>query len=99
MVAAKAGYKRITYYAHIKQSHLELDILKRYAKALNHDFSNEIPEMKDYHVSEPEDNYLETPSSIAEATRQRDYFVKLYLAKLEEIRKLEEELKHLKDKA
>lgn len=45
-VTKKAGYTRGSYYLHIKKKDLSLDILREYGRALNHDFSYEIPEIE-----------------------------------------------------
>lgn len=47
-IANDAGYDQTTYYVHIKKADLSFDILYKYGKAMNHDFSMEIPEMEDY---------------------------------------------------
>ena len=47
-IAEAAGYDPTSYYVHIKKPDLSFDILYKYGKAMNHDFSMEIPEMADY---------------------------------------------------
>jgi len=51
VVTNRAGYQRPTYYTHIEKSDLSFDILEKYGKALNYDFSIDIPEMKEYFKS------------------------------------------------
>jgi hypothetical protein len=48
IVANRAGYQRVTYYSHIIKPDLSFEILEKYGRALNLDFKNEIPEMKEY---------------------------------------------------
>lgn len=47
-IANDAGYDQTSYYVHVKKDDLSFDILYKYSKAMNHDFSMEIPEMADY---------------------------------------------------
>jgi hypothetical protein len=96
IIARKAGYERVTYYSHIKRKDLSLEILAKYAKALGHDFSDEIEGFGIAMVADAEAPYLGAPATIEEAIRQRDFYVKLYWEKLEQYRKLEDELKELK---
>lgn len=96
-IVQKMGYSsRNTYYNHTQKQQLSFKILERYGKVLKVDFAQEIDELKPFTASEPETTYLGTPSTIEDAIRQRDYYVKLYWEKLEEFRKLEEELKTFK---
>lgn len=45
--ALNAGYKENTFYSHIKQEYLDFNILAKYGRAINYDFSMEYPEMDD----------------------------------------------------
>lgn len=83
LVARKAGYKRVTYYTHIRQKELSLEILEKYAKALGHDFSNEIPEMQSLTISAPETIYLSKPKNLPEALDHIEYWKNKYLLLLE----------------
>lgn len=44
-IARLAGYAISTYYTHINNVDLPLDVLIRYGKALKYDFSQDIPEI------------------------------------------------------
>lgn len=46
IVTKKAGYSRTSYYNHIKEGDLSINILMQYGRPLNYDFSNDIPEME-----------------------------------------------------
>lgn len=78
MLTARLGYSRTTYYNHIRNKDLPLEILNKYGRALGYDFSQDIPEM-------PETlNFINTiPLSIEEAVRQRDIWKARYYELLE----------------
>jgi len=50
-IAEKAGYDQSTLYRHFAKHDLKLHIIQRYAKAIQYDFSEEIPEIKDLFVT------------------------------------------------
>lgn len=89
---------RNTFYNHTRREDLSVAILKRYGRVLGYDFSQDIPEVEDYGIKETDVNYLTEPKTKEEATRQRDFYLKLYMSQLEEFRKLLEEYNDLKDK-
>ena len=70
IVAKKAGYRRSTYYNHIKEPNLDWEKLERYGIALQHDFTEDIPEMNKYVLQEPPAKY--TPRTFEEAIKQLD---------------------------
>jgi hypothetical protein len=47
-IANDAGYDQSTFYIHKNNPKLSFDILVKYAIAMAHDFSNEIPGYNDY---------------------------------------------------
>lgn len=51
VITNRAGYQRPTYYTHVRKADLSFDILEKYGRALNYDFSIDIPEMKEYFKS------------------------------------------------
>jgi hypothetical protein len=57
--------------------------LAKYAKALGHDFSDEIPGMPSLELSEPEPTYLTRPKTLAEALGHIEYWRNKYVAILE----------------
>lgn len=74
----KLNYSRTTYYNHIRNKDLPLDILMRYGRVLGYDFSQDIPEMAEM------ENALNTrPLSIEEAVRQRETWRTRYYDLLE----------------
>jgi hypothetical protein len=87
---------RNTYYYHTRQPNLSLLILKKYGKAISHDFSIELGEPRQQLVSEDDPTYLIAPQTLEEAVKQRDFYWKLYMHQLESYRKLEDELNTLK---
>jgi len=52
---------------------------------LEHDFSDEIPEMKPLNLSEPETIYFTKPNNLEEALKQIEYWKNKYLLLLEKI--------------
>ena len=88
VLTRKAGYSRISYYNHIKKADLSNRILEKYARAMNYDFSIEIPDFNVPLVEEPEEPYLTRPRTIEEAIEQRDYYIKKYIEVLEDYKKL-----------
>ena len=75
-IIERAGYKYPTFYVHVKNSELPYEILSRYGKALNHDFSNEFPEMAEFNLKEGTSSY-DNPS-IEELKRDRDKWMNKY---------------------
>lgn len=67
---------------HIKKEDLSASILSRYAKAIGHDFSEDISEMGQY-VQEPEAVYGNEPRTLEEAIRQRNEWKEKYYALME----------------
>ena len=77
-VAKRAGYTRTTYYNHIENKDLSLDIIDRYGKALGYDFAADIPEIKEVKT------FIEkAPKTIEEAIQQRDQWKAKYINILE----------------
>jgi len=80
VIIKKAGYKsRSSYYTHIETKDLPLDILAKYGKAVDYDFSIDIPEMKTM------ESFLEneSPQTIQQAIKERDYWRDKYYNLLE----------------
>jgi transcriptional regulator with XRE-family HTH domain len=88
-VARRAGYGRVTYYLHIENSDLKLDILDKYATAIGYDFRDEIPEMVEYYERKRE-NSLSTFEKI-EADRDfwREEYGRILKEKNELLKKIE----------
>lgn len=88
-VARRAGYIRGSYYRHIVNQDLKLDILDKYATAINYDFRDEIPEMVEYYERKRE-NSLSTFEKI-EADRDfwRDEYSRVLKEKNELLKKIE----------
>lgn len=82
-VALKAGYSRSAYYKHVENPNLDYHIVMAYGKAMNHDFTEEFPEMPRYELEEPETIYIRTPKTVDEAILQRDFWRNKYFELLE----------------
>lgn len=91
---------RSTFYNHIQKPDLSLDMLRRYGKVLNYNFYDDIPEMTTFPAQEPAFPafYIAAPKTMEEAIRQRDFYYQQYMLRLEDYRKLQEELYELKVK-
>lgn len=88
---------RTTFYNHTRKPSLSLSILKQYGKVLNYNFYDDIPEMKVYPAHDNSIGmYITPPKNIQEAIQQRDFYYQQYIMKLEEFRKLQEELYEIK---
>ncbi len=69
-ISQRAGYKYSTFFAHIKKEDLAYEILARYGKVLQHDFSNEFPQMSEYVFYE--DNKYNKELTYPELLEDRD---------------------------
>jgi hypothetical protein len=69
----RMNISRGTYYNHIADPDLSFETLEQYGKVLAYDFTNDFSEMQKYTLEEPGALYGE-PSTLEEATRQRDYW-------------------------
>ena len=91
-IVSRMNYSsRNTFYNHTKKEDLSLAILIRYSKVFRYDFSSDIEEINDFVVREEEPSYLPPPANLADATSQRDFYHKLYMGLLEQVRQLEKE--------
>lgn len=78
VLVQKMGISRTSYYNHIKDRELSLDMLHRYGRALGYDFSIDVPEI------EKMVNFIDKPiCSVDEALLQRDYWRAKYYDLLE----------------
>lgn len=91
VIAKKAGYKRGTYYLHIKQKNLNAGILKKYARAIGYDFSSELPEIMSSAFGEEDHVYKKQPLTLDEAIKQRDEWKEKYYALMEKYLKYVEQ--------
>jgi hypothetical protein len=62
---------------------LPVSILQRYAKAIGHDFSEEIDDLPTSIAEEPEALYGKQPDTIEEAIRQRNRWKEKYYELME----------------
>jgi transcriptional regulator with XRE-family HTH domain len=93
-VAQKAGYKRGTYYLHIKKEGLSPAILNKYGKAIGYDFSEDVSEMEHFALEEPEVIYSIEPMTLEEAIKQRNEWKEKYYMLMEKyLRCIENEKK------
>jgi AcrR family transcriptional regulator len=61
VLTKKAGYSRGAYYNHIRKADLADKILEKYARVMQYDFFEEIPDFKTSVAAEPEIPYLTKP--------------------------------------
>jgi hypothetical protein len=78
----KIGYKhRASYYNHIQQKDLSLDILQLYANALNYDLRPHFPDHEFLLAEDDTNSYYTEPSTLAEANaliqKWKDRYYKL----------------------
>lgn len=87
----KAGYKsKTSYYNHIEEKNLSVEILLKYGEALNYDFSVEIPEIKKAQSILAN----EAPKTLQEAKKQIEYWKTRYYDLLEKYNQIiEKQLK------
>lgn len=83
-IAKKAGYSRGSYYNHISQPDLSFEIMQQYGKAMNYNFADDFPEMKQYVLEDPDLSYTYA-TTFEEAVRQREYWREKYYALLDKI--------------
>lgn len=92
-VTRRAGYKRGTYYLHIKKKDLSATILYKYGKAIHYDFSEEVPEVSRIRTKEPEEDYIIEPITMREAIVQMNEWKDKYYSLLEKYLSLVEKEK------
>ena len=85
VLVKRMGISRGTYYNHIVSPNLSFELLDEYGRILNHDFREDIPEMKKYVIEEGEPDYG-PPKNMKEALEQIDYWRRKYIRLLEERR-------------
>lgn len=88
-VCRRAGYKRGSYYRHIANPDLKLDILDKYGIAINHDFSEEIPEMVEYYQLRRESRLNSFEKIEHERDFWRDEYAKVLKDKNDLLRRIE----------
>jgi len=85
--AERASYKENTFYAHVKQEFLDFKIMAKYARAINHDFSIQYPEILNF---QPENSIeLAQKESKAYLELQRKYTALLEKSQLNSERSAE----------
>ncbi len=92
-IIKKAGYKYPTFYVHIKKADLPYETLARYGKALNHDFTNEFPEMADYILNDDPSRY--TQLTYEELVKDRDRWLAKYQEQTERYQRLSDKYNKL----
>lgn len=88
-VAKRAGYGRVTYYLHIANPDLKLDVLYKYAIAINYDFRDEIPEMVKYYERKMESNLSTFEKIEADRNLWRDEYARILKEKNELIKRVD----------
>ena len=105
-IARRAGYKtRRSFYDHIENPNLSFEILAKYAKIFQHDFSEEIPGMPKLNIEEPAFDYRTAPKTLDDALqiidklKERNYeLLEKYNASLERERDLKNQIVKLESK-
>lgn len=84
-VAEKAGFSRSSYYNHITEPDLSLEILLKYGKVLKYNFIEEFPELIKNVVEESSTKYTldSKPETIEEAIHQLNIWKEKYFELLE----------------
>jgi hypothetical protein len=83
-IARKAGYDQSTIYRHFDKDDLSYPVLLKYGKAMEHDFSEEFPEMAEFFSFEkPVVKSEEVRMSNEECMEQLNYYQKKYIDLLE----------------
>jgi hypothetical protein len=91
-IVSRMNYaSRNTFYSHLKKADLSLGLLKRYGRVLKYDFSEDIDEIDGLKLEEEVPSYLRAPLNLEDATSQRDFYHRLYMELLEQVRRLEAE--------
>lgn len=85
VLVKRMGISRGTYYNHVENPNLSFEKLAQYGKILNHDFREDLPEMKNY-VLEESDVQNKSPKNMKEALLQIDYWRTKYIKLLESIK-------------
>lgn len=93
-IIKKAGYKYPTFYVHIKREDLPYETLARYGKALNHDFTNEFPEMADYILND-DPNLYNNQLSYEDLLKERDKWLSKYQEQAERYQRLSDKYNKL----
>lgn len=96
--AEMAGYARGTYYLHIKNDELKLEVLDRYTTAINHDFRDEIPEMVEYYERKRANSLSTIEKAEAERDFWRDEYAKLLKFSNQQAETIESLKKELENK-
>lgn len=78
----RMGIARGTYYNHKNDPNLPLELLARYGKVLKYDFAQDLPEMQQETLEEPDSAYA-LPKTLEEAIAQRDYWRDKYYQLME----------------
>ncbi|WP_040478844.1 TetR/AcrR family transcriptional regulator [Mariniradius saccharolyticus] len=84
-VAQKAGYNQATIYRHFEKEDLPFHIIRKYGKAMGHDFRMEYPEMEEEMAawSEPTEKYGNYTQTLSEVVLERDQWREKYYRLLE----------------
>lgn len=90
VLVKRMGISRGTYYNHIEEHDLSFENLEKYGTILNHDFTQDLPEMKKYAMEEPDVQY-KTPKTMEEAIEQIDYWKNKYIKLLERVESVKRE--------
>lgn len=85
-LAKKVGYDQSTFYRHTEKEELGFHIIRRYGRAMNHDFREEFPEMQDEMsmVNEPfPEKYGNATITLSQCLEERNQWKEKYYSLLE----------------
>jgi hypothetical protein len=81
-ITTRAHFSRSSYYNHIADPNLPIEVLVKYGKVLKHDFTQDIPGMEKYQFND-EIVPRPQPKTFDEAIVDRDYWRDKYIQLLE----------------
>ncbi len=94
-VTKRAKYVRASYYKHIQKPNLALPILLAYGEAIDHDFSEEVPQLKQILSDDPAVYKISAkqPETLEEALAELSILYRKYSLLMEKYMALTEETK------
>ncbi|MGE0931060.1 hypothetical protein [Peijinzhouia sedimentorum] len=82
-IAKQVGYDQSTLYKHFERDNLPFHIIRKYGKAISHDFLIEFPEMKEefQYINESQEHHPQTSHN--ESSENADHWKQKYIELLE----------------
>jgi len=82
-IAKQVGYDQSTLYKHFDREDLSFHIIRKYGKAISHDFSIEFPQMKDDYEYLTGSDEKNLPTNLKDSLEKIDYWRQKYIDLLE----------------